>query len=95
MAYGDKYCEICEDYLGNYITGPGNTFSIRALKYCPKCKPMILNQQKSFSHHNRKTTYKMQNHELLAQNTLLKQQNELLREENRILKAEVRAMYND
>jgi cell division protein FtsB len=56
---------------------------------------MILNQQKSFSRHNRKATYKMQNHELLAQNTLLKQQNELLREENRILKAEVRAMYDE
>lgn len=95
MAQGDKFCAICGDYIGNYMTGTDNYFRMIRLKYCPKCKPMILNQQKSFSHHNRKVTYKMQNHELLAQNTLLKQQNELLREENRILKAEVRAMYDD
>lgn len=95
MAQGDKFCAICGDYIGNYMTGTDNYFRMIRLKYCPKCKPMILNQQKNFSRHNRRVTYKRQNELLLAQNTLMTQQIALLREEIRILKAEVRAMHND
>ncbi len=94
MAEGDKYCDICEAYIGNYLNGTGNSFSIRAMRYCDRCRPMIRNQQKNFSFHNRKKTYKQVNAELLAQNTLLKQQNALLREENNILREEVNSMYD-
>lgn len=94
MAEGDKYC-ICGAYLGNYLNGTGNSFSIRAMKYCDACRPIVANRQKNFSFHNRKKSFKQVNAELLAQNALLKKQNALLREENSILKGELEELYDD
>lgn len=93
MAYGDVECKICKKYLGNYVNGNGNYFRLIRLKYCDKCKPMILNQQKRMSAHSRRHGYKQVNAELMKQLELFQKQNELLQKQNEFLREEVNAMY--
>ena len=41
---GDKYCVICQTWLGNYLTGEtpeghASYYSIIKRKYCSNCRP--------------------------------------------------------
>lgn len=36
MARGDRYCQKCGKYLGNYMTG--EFYSLIRKKYCDECK---------------------------------------------------------
>ncbi len=52
---GDRYCIICRDWIGNYITGdtpdgPASYYSIIRRKYCKDCGPWKRRKDDSFNH---------------------------------------------
>lgn len=52
---GDKYCIICRDWIGNYLTGetptgPASYFSIIRRKYCKDCGPWKRGADDAFNH---------------------------------------------
>lgn len=93
MSKGDKYCIICNAWLGNYITGEtpegqASYYSLIKRKYCPTCKPWKRQQDFCFySHEYRKRKKKLDREReqafilLQAENRALKQMLSQLREE--------------
>lgn len=52
---GDRYCIICRDWIGNYITGdtpdgPASYYSIIRRKYCKDCGPWKRAADDAFNH---------------------------------------------
>lgn len=52
---GDRYCIICRDWIGNYITGdtpdgPASYYSIIRRKYCKDCRPWKRAADDAFNH---------------------------------------------
>ena len=82
---GDKYCSICGEWLGNYVTGeaPEGTASYYSLirrKYCPSCAKWKRTLDYRFycaEYHKKK---KKQNKELEHQLQQLQAENKALRE---------------
>lgn len=90
MADGDKHCQRCGKYLGNYNTG--NYYSLIRKKYCDICRRAVKNEQNLYSKkQNRKPRKKLLN-ELQEQITLIREENELLRKKNKLLTAEIKKL---
>lgn len=97
---GDKYCVICNAWLGNYITGEApegaaSYYSIIKRKYCPVCKKWKRNLDYRFycaEYHKRKKKQNKERDEKLViltnENKELKQLLSQLREENERLKGD-------
>lgn len=75
---GLKHCEICGEYLGDYMTG--DYYKLIRLKYCPECKVMIRRQQKSAWERQKRKQERLKRQAEKTQLELLKEENELLRQ---------------
>ena len=91
MAHGDRHCQRCGMYLGNYNSG--DFYSLIRIKYCDDCRPLVKNEQNLFSKKQNRKPRKLLIHELQEQADLIKEENKLLRQKNKILAAEVERLY--
>lgn len=90
---GDKFCNICHCWIGNYNTGETpegekSYYSIIRSKYCTKCRPLVISSQTNLRLHNMRQRNKQIRK---AERTRL----ELLEEENRLLRERIIKLRED
>lgn len=83
--YGDKFCVICREWIGNYITGetPEGTasyYSIIKRKYCANCKPWKRQHDFRFYSHEYRKRKKEQQKEQEKRISMLIIENKTLRQ---------------
>lgn len=97
---GDKFCNVCGCWIGNYFTGftpygEKSYHSIIRTKYCNECRPLMISQQTQLRLHNLRQRQKLERKQERAKLDLLEQENKLLRQyvkelrENLETKAEI------
>lgn len=82
---GDRYCCVCGQWLGNYVTGETPTgqasyYSIIKRKYCPECRPWKRNLDFRFYSHEYRKRKKLRDKERERTITLLKAENQALKQ---------------
>ena len=82
---GDKYCVICQTWLGNYLTGEApeghaSYYSIIKRKYCSNCRPWKRQLDFRFYSHEYRKRKKLRDKERERTLTLLKAENQALKQ---------------
>lgn len=91
---GDKFCEVCKCWIGNYNTGETpqgfkSYYSIIRSKYCDECRPLVINQQTQVRLHNMRQRQKLERKQERTKLQLLEEETSLLRQYVKELRAEL------
>ena len=83
---GDRYCQRCGEYLGNYMTD--NFYALIRMKYCSQCRPTA---ELDFTAARMRKYRRTKREVRKAQNEQL----ELLKKENELLRKRIEDMRED